>query len=147
MSGPRSMAEPRPPEPREPPTLGLVVSVAASLLAMPLVVELAVAADARAAGDTAPGREDLMAGIGIVGFFVVAGVLILVRPGLAALLFLVTAAISFLAGRDDGMDGLAVYGVLSLLLSGICLADLRRSHRAPSIGDLAADQAPNESDR
>jgi len=108
-------------------TLRLGVMVAATLLALPLVVELAAAADARDVGDGEVEGQELVVGIAVVVVYLVAGVLVLVRPGLAALLFLLAAALGFFVGRNDGTGGLAVYGGLALLLAAAAvLPEVRR---------------------
>src|SRR5918993_6066492 len=97
--------------------LPLVTLVVSSLLAMPLVVWLAVSADAREAGLDAPPASILAAGMAIAVLYVIGGFVVMARPALAALVFLFAAAIGFLFGYQDGPDGLAVYGVLSLPLA------------------------------
>jgi hypothetical protein len=93
------------------------------LLAMELVVWLAVSADARDAGLNAPATTTLAAGSVIALLYTLGGLVVLGRPALAALLFLLAAAVGFLFGHEDGREGLAAYGVLALLLagtSGVC---------------------------
>jgi hypothetical protein len=97
--------------------LPLATLVVSSLLAMPLVVWLAVSADAREAGLDAPAAATLAAGVAIAVLFTVGGLIVLVRPALAALLFVLAAALGFIFGYEGGREGLAVYGVLALLLS------------------------------
>ena len=76
----------------------------------------------RPAGSAGPDADVLAAstvaaGVVVFVLFVAGGVLTLARPPAAAALFLLAAALSVLAGYDDGWDGLAVYGVLALLLA------------------------------
>lgn len=107
-------------------TLRFGVMVAATLLALPLVVELAAAADAPDVGNGEVEGQELVVGVAVVVVYLVAGVLVLVRPGLAALLFLLAAALGFFVGRNDGTGGLAVYGGLALLLAAAVLPEVRR---------------------
>ena len=103
--------------------LPLATLVTSSLLAMPLVVWLAVSADARDAGLDAPAAATLAAGVAIAVLYTLGGLVVLARPVAAAVLFVLAAALSFRFGYEDGWDGLAVYGVLALLLaaaSAIC---------------------------
>ena len=103
--------------------LRLVTLVVASLLAMELVVWLAVSADAREVGIEAPSATTIAAGIAITALYTLGGLVALGRPAVAALLFVLAAALGFLFGYEDGREGLAVYGVLALLLaaaSAIC---------------------------
>ena len=103
--------------------LPLVTLVTSSLLAMPLVVWLATAADARDAGLDAPPDATIVAGIAIAILYVIGGLVVMARPAVAALLFVLAAVLGFLFGYEDGSEGLAVYGVLALLLaaaSGAC---------------------------
>ena len=89
--------------------------VTSSLLAIPLIAWLAAGADA----DTLP-SSTLTTGVAVVVLFVAGGVLALARPAVATALFLVAAVLSFLAGHDDGLDGLALYCVLGFLLAAMC---------------------------
>jgi hypothetical protein len=97
--------------------LRLVTLVVSSLAAMPLVVWLAVSSDAREASLDAPAAATLAAGVAIAVLFTVGGLIVLARPALAVLLFVLAAALGFIFGYEDGREGLAVYGVLALLLS------------------------------
>ena len=103
--------------------LPLATLVISSLLAMPLVVWLAVSADARDAGLDAPAAATLAAGVAIAVLYTLGGLVVLARPVAAAVLFVLAAALSFRFGYEDGREGLAVYGVLALLLaaaSSVC---------------------------
>jgi hypothetical protein len=103
--------------------LRLVTLVVASLLAMELVVWLATVVDARDAGVEVPDGSTIAAGIAVAVLYPLGGLVVLGRPALAALLFVLAAVLAFLFGREDGREGLAVYGVLALLLaaaSAIC---------------------------
>ena len=103
--------------------LPLVTLVTSSLLAMPLVVWLATAADARDAGLDGPPDATIVAGIAIAILYIIGGLVVIARPTVAALLFLLAAVLGFLFGHADGREGLAAYGVLALLLaaaSGVC---------------------------
>ena len=103
--------------------LRLVTLVVASLLAMELVVWLAVSADAREVGLEAPSATAMAAGIAITILYTIGGLVVLGRPLVAALLFVLAAVLAFLFGHEDGREGLAAYGVLALLLavaSGVC---------------------------
>ena len=103
--------------------LRLVTLVVASLLAMELVVWLAVSADAREVGIEAPSATTLTAGIAIAVLYTLGGLVVLGRPLVATLLFVFAAVLGFVFGYEDGREGLAVYGVLALLLaaaSAIC---------------------------
>jgi hypothetical protein len=102
-----------------PHILPLATMVIASLLAMPLVVGLGTAADARDAGLDAPAATIMAAGIAIAVLYPLAGLVVLVRPALAALLFLLAAALGFFFGYEDGQEGLAVYGILALPLAAV----------------------------
>jgi len=102
--------------------LRLIVLISSSCLVVPLIIYLAVAADARAAGDDAPAGETIAAGIVIVILFLVAGLVVLVRPTGAALLFIFAGALGVLGGLDEGREGIAVYGPLSLLLATATVA-------------------------
>jgi hypothetical protein len=104
------------------PTATLIVS---SLLAMPLVAELAAAADAREAGLNAPTATTIAAGAAIAVLYPLGGLIVLARPPLAAGVFLLAAVIGFLFGHEDGRDGLAVYGVLALPLAAASVASSR----------------------
>src|SRR5215207_1370787 len=97
--------------------LPLVTLVTSSLLAMPLVLWLATAADARDAGLDGPPDATIVAGIAIAVLYIIGGLVVMARPAMAALVFLFAAALGFLFGYQDGPDGLAVYGVLSLPLA------------------------------
>jgi hypothetical protein len=97
--------------------LHLATLVTASLLAMELVVRLAVAADARATGLDAPAAITIAAGIAIAALYPLGGLVVLVRPLVAALLFVLAATLGFLFGQEDGREGLAGYGVFALLLA------------------------------
>jgi hypothetical protein len=103
--------------------LPLVTLVTSSLLAMPLVVWLATAADARDAGLDGPPDATIAAGIAIAILYIIGGLVVMARPTVAALLFVLAAVLGFLFGYEDGSEGLAVYGVLALLLtaaSAVC---------------------------
>ena len=103
--------------------LPLVTLVTSSLLAMPLVVWLATAADARDAGLDAPASTIIAAGMTIAVFYIIGGLVVMARPAVAALLFVLAAVLGFLFGYEDGPEGLAVYGVLALPLaatSAVC---------------------------
>ena len=103
--------------------LPLATLVTSSLLAMPLVIWLAVSADARDAGLDAPAASTLAAGVAIAVLYTCGGLVVLARPVAAAVLFVLAAALAFLFGYEDGREGLAVYGVLALLLaaaSSVC---------------------------
>jgi hypothetical protein len=103
--------------------LPLGTLVVASLLAMELVVWLAVSADAREAGIEAPSATTIAAGIAITVLYTLGGLVVLGRPVVAMLLFVLAAALGFLFSREDEAARLAVYGVLALLLaaaSGVC---------------------------
>jgi hypothetical protein len=91
--------------------------VVSLLLAMPLIAELAMAADARSAGGGAPAGRVIAAGGVVAVLYPLAGVVVLGRPTVAAALFLLAAAVGFAFGRDDGWDGLTSYGVLALMLA------------------------------
>jgi hypothetical protein len=97
--------------------LPLVTLVTSSLLAMPLVVWLATAADARDAGLDAPASTIIAAGMAIAVLFIIGGLVVMARPVVAALLFVVAAVLGVFFGYEDGPNGLAVYGVLSLPLA------------------------------
>jgi hypothetical protein len=102
--------------------LPLATMVISSLLAMPLVVGLGAAADAREAGLDAPAPTIMAAGMAIAILYPLGGLVVLVRPALAALLFVVAAALGFVFGREDGLEGLALYGVLALPLAAASVA-------------------------
>lgn len=99
------------------PHLPLATMVISSLLAMPLVVGLGTAVDARESGLDAPADVTITAGIAIAILYPLGGLLVLVRPAVAALLFVLAAALCFVFGYEDGSDGLAVYGVLAIPLA------------------------------
>ena len=84
------------------PMLRLVTLVTASLLAMELVVWLAVAADARDAGLDAPAATTIAAGIAIAVLYTFGGLVVMARPVVAALLFVLAAVLGFLFGYEDG---------------------------------------------
>jgi hypothetical protein len=103
--------------------LRLVILVVAALLAMELVVWLAVSADAREVGLAAPSAITIAAGMAIAAFYTLGGLVVLGRPAVAAVLFVLAAALGFFFGREDEAERLAVYGILALLLavaSAIC---------------------------
>ena len=103
--------------------LRLITLVVASLLAMPLVVWLAAVVDARDAGLDGPSDATIAAGIAIAVLYPLGGLVVLGRPAIAALLFVLAAVLAFLFGHEDGPEGLAVYGVLALPLaatSAVC---------------------------
>jgi hypothetical protein len=103
--------------------LRLVTLVVSSLLAMELVVWLAVAADARETGIDGPSESTIAAGIAIAVLYTLGGLVVLGRPAVAALLFILAAAPGLLFGREDAAERLAAYGALALLLaaaSGVC---------------------------
>ncbi len=103
--------------------LRLVTLIVASLLAMELVVGLAVSADAREIGLDAPSATTIAAGIAIAVSYTLGGLVVLGRPAVSALLFVLVAALGFFFGREDEAERLAVYRVLALLLavaSGVC---------------------------
>jgi hypothetical protein len=103
--------------------LRLVTLVVASLLAMELVIWLAVAADAREVGIDAPSATTIAAGIAIAVLYTLGGLVVLTRPVVAALLFVLVAVLGLLFGSEDEAERLAAYGVLALPLaaaSAIC---------------------------
>jgi hypothetical protein len=103
--------------------LRLVILVIASLLAMELVVWIAAEADARDAGAEVPDGSTIAAGIAVAVLYPIGGLVVLGRPTVAALLFVVAAVLAFIFGHEDGPDGLAAYGILALPLavaSGAC---------------------------
>jgi hypothetical protein len=103
--------------------LPLVTLVTSSLLAMPLVVWLATAADARDAGLDAPPATIIVTGMAIAILYIIGGLVVMARPVVAALLFVLAAVLGFLFGYEDGPEGLAIYGILALLLaaaSAVC---------------------------
>ena len=103
--------------------LRLIVLVVASLLAMELVVWLAVSADAREIGLDAPSATTIAGGIVAAVLYTLGGLVVLARPGVAVLLFVLAAVLAFLFGREDEAERLAAYGILALLLaaaSGVC---------------------------
>jgi len=104
--------------------LHLATLVTASLLAMELVVRLAVAADARAAGLDAPAATTIAAGIAIAVLYPLGGLVVLARPLMAALLFILAATLAFLVRQEDGRDELEMtgYGLLALLLAAASVA-------------------------
>jgi hypothetical protein len=97
--------------------LRLVTLVVASLLALPLIVWLATAVDARAAGLAVATDTTIAAGLAIAILYPLAGLALLGRPLLAASVFVVAAAIGFAFGQEDGEGRLAGYGVFALLLA------------------------------
>jgi hypothetical protein len=101
--------------------LHLATLVTSSLLAMELVVRLAAAADARAAGLDAPAATTIAAGIAIAVMYTLGGLLVLVRPVAAALLFVFAATLGFFS-QEDGRDELTGYSVLALLLAAASIA-------------------------
>jgi hypothetical protein len=103
--------------------LRLVILVVASLLAMELVVWLAVSADAREMGLDAPSATTIAGGIVVAALYTLGGLVVIARPVVAALLFVITAALGLLFGREDEAERLTVYGILALLLaaaSAVC---------------------------
>jgi hypothetical protein len=103
--------------------LRLVTLVVASLLAMELVVWLAVSADAREAGIDGPSESTIAAGIAIAVLYTLGGLVVLGRPAVATLLFVLAAMPGLLFGSEDEAERLAAYGVLALSLavaSAIC---------------------------
>jgi hypothetical protein len=108
--------------------LRLVTLVIASLLAMELVVWLAAVVDARDAGAEVPDGTTIAAGIAIAVLYPLGGLVVLGRPVLAALLFILAAVLAFLFGHEDGPDGLAGYGVLALPLAAASAISARWRH-------------------
>jgi len=102
--------------------LRLATLVTSSLLAMPLVVWLASAEDARSAGASSPPATTIAAGIAIAVLFPLGGLIVLVRPAVAAMLFVLAASLAFLFGHEDGREGLTDYGVAALLLAAVSVA-------------------------
>jgi hypothetical protein len=100
----------------------IVVLIFSSLLVIPLIRYLAAAADARAAGNEPPAVGVIWAGVVIAVLFPVAGMMVLVRPAIAATLFIIAGMFGFLGDRDEGLAGLAVYGLLSLPLAALSFA-------------------------
>ncbi len=103
--------------------LRLVILLVASLFAMELVVWLAVAADARVAGIDAPSATTIAAGIAIAVLYTLGGLVVLARPVVAALLFVLVAVLGLLFGSEDEAERLAAYAVFALPLaaaSAIC---------------------------
>jgi hypothetical protein len=112
--------------------LPLVTMIASSLLAMPLIVWLATAADARASGIAVATDTTIAAGLAIAILYPLAGLAVLGRPLLAAILFVVAAAISFAVGQEDAEGRLAGYGLFALLLAVVSFVCVRQQTRPGS---------------
>jgi hypothetical protein len=97
--------------------LPLATLVTSSVLAIPLIAWLAAADYARVVGRDTPVETTIAAGLVIATLYPLGGLIVLGRPLLAVMLFLLAAALGFVAGHEDGWDGLAVYGVLALPLA------------------------------
>ncbi len=82
--------------------------------------------DARAAGDDAPDGVVLATGVALAVLYPLAGLLALGLAVMAAALFLLAAALGLVVGRTGGWDGLAIYGLLALLLAAASVVCARR---------------------
>ncbi len=106
--------------------LRLAILITSSLLTIPLIAWLAAASDERALGRGTQPTTTTAAGVAIAVLFALGGLLVLARPLLATMLFLLAAVLAGLVGYDDGLEGLASYGLLGLLLATMSAACSRR---------------------